>query len=202
MILRPATRLAHSRVLGLLLLVVLSLWGCSTTEPGDGIGEDATPDAADDVGDLGIDSDAAIDSGPDVPVEPEFVLGINQVFETSPSSFTPLNDNDTVPIVLGPQASNMVVLAFKTRGIFDRDTKVRVEGSMTINGNLEGTLELIGQDLLPGIDGYSCYYNFFLAIQPVDVPTGEPATIDFVVEDEATGHIEMHTRSVIVGEQQ
>lgn len=118
-------------------------------------------------------------SGP--ALEPYFALGTNIAGEATPDSFTELNPGDDLAVVYGAQGLWMVVLAFRTRDMF--------EGRLTLIARI-GTAEqdlgqfgIAKQDLIDGADGFDYYYNFFLVVDDATIE-GETGFIEFSLEDD------------------
>lgn len=141
----------------------------------------------------GVAPDAA--EPEDVPqVDPEFVLGVNKTGENKPAFFTDLPDEGELNIEFGPQGLWMVVLAFKTRGIFASDAKLLMNGRVDVGGIPQGELALAKQKLVPGGDGWDYYYNFFLVVNDETV-AGSEGLVTFSVEDDE-GHKVDEVRTV------
>ena len=184
-----------SRSLLLALLIGLATLGCdsggdtpsdtpdaSTTgeegeEGGDDVGLDPTPDASDD----------------DVEeVEPPFILGVNITGQSIPASFTELPEGDELLVEYGPQGLWMVVLAFKTKDLFEG--LLLIKAAVESEGILQGEFTMTGQQLLPGPGGYAYFYNFFLVVSDPNV-AGSPGVVTLSVTD-ATGFTHEEVRNV------
>ncbi len=125
------------------------------------------------------DTAAAVDAGP----SEVFVFGNNVTGKSTPNFFIPIAEGAELNVELGPQGLWMVVLAFKTKGMFKPPLKLG--GKVMMAGKNLGELKLAKQKLLNGGDGFEYYYNFFLVVAPEGV-AGKKATIEFDIED-ATG---------------
>lgn len=154
---------------------------------------DAAPDG---VGDTGGDA-LPEDTGPDEVL----ILGINETGYNHPGSFSDLPEDSELHIELGSQGLWMVVLAFKTRGIFHG--KVVVSGEVKVDGENEGALILAKQKLSPGGDGFHYYYNFFLVILDPSVGGKEALVTLKVMDDQNHDHmVEILRHVTLTGGQQ
>lgn len=171
-----------------LLCVALLLVGCA---PNDASSPDAELDAAQ-RSDSGSD---ATDSEAGGTGAGELQIGTNPAYEAMPQSFTPMSDGAEVPITFGVQGSWMVVLAFRTRDMFEG--QFDVVGEITIDGVQAGRLWLELQETFPGGDGWDYYYNFFLAIDH-EPARGTPTHILVRVTDEE-GATAQREHDVLIG---
>jgi len=149
--------------------------------------------ALEDIADIsGVDADThseSADAGGDTPstgdaeeTDPSFVLGVNITGQSTPSSFNALPEGEDLLVEYGPQGLWMVVLAFKTKGLFE--VPLLIKASVESQGMLQGEFTMTGQELLPGPDGYAYFYNFFLVVSDPEV-AGSPGIISFSVTDAA-----------------
>ncbi len=169
----------------LLLIAALALAGCDSDAgaaltDADAIasetGEDATLPAPD-----------GADASPEADVEegdPPFVLGVNITGQSIPGSFSELPEGDELLVEYGPQGLWMVVLAFKTKDLFDG--LLLIKAAVESEGMLQGEFTMTGQELLPGPGGYGYFYNFFLVVSDPHV-AGSPGVITLSVTD-GTGY--------------
>jgi hypothetical protein len=111
----------------------------------------------------------------------EFTLGVNVTGKNQPQFFSPLADDEGLEIEYGPQGLWMVVLAFKTQGLLNG--QLFIDGEIFVGDTLLGRLTLAKQQLSPGGDGYSYYYNYYLVVDD-ETTAGETATLHFYVLDE------------------
>lgn len=147
------------------------------------------------------DSDAGSDSGADIAevvVEGEFVIGFNLTGTNTPADYTALATGESLNIEYGPQGLWMVVLAFKTRNIFDPKAKLTMTAScITEDGNLRGELALAKQTPLAGGDGWYYYYNLFLVVDEVGA-AGKTAAVNWTVQDPESGASSNETVEVVL----
>ena len=137
--------------------------------------EDTHSDSADSAEDTPSTSDVG-------EADPSFVLGVNITGQSTPSSFSALPEGEELLVEYGPQGLWMVVLAFKTKGLFE--VPLLIKAAVESQGMLQGEFTMTGQELLPGPDGYAYFYNFFLVVSDPDV-AGSPGVISFSVTDAA-----------------
>jgi hypothetical protein len=189
--------------LALALLCAL-LAGCDDSTPPEPTPSDTSDDVvlcpeADDCG-LGQDTTAPEDVAPgpeDVAVpEPLFELGTNITGANTPDSFSPLIDGDSLNIELGFQGLWMIVLAFRTREIFEG--KLTIIARVTVGDEQQGELGLAKQKLIPGGNDLDYYYNLFLVVMEPSV-TGSTATIKVTVEDSHGAFIEENRLIQLIG---
>jgi hypothetical protein len=136
----------------------------------------------------GEDSDSA-DSAEDTPStsdveeeDPSFVLGVNITGQSIPGSFSELPEGDELLVEYGPQGLWMVVLAFKTKDLFDG--LLLIKAAVESEGMLQGEFTMTGQEIIPGPGGYGYFYNFFLVVSDPEV-AGSPGVVSFSVTDTA-----------------
>lgn len=136
-----------------------------------------------DAGDVIASDTVASDTGMSVDtVTPgEFVLGTNVVGANDPTSFSALSEGDALEVQIGFQNLWMVVLAFKTRDMFEGELFLSAE--LTVGEASQGTLSLAGQKPTAGPGGWFYYYNFFLVVDDPGVG-GQPGQIHFVAHDD------------------
>jgi hypothetical protein len=186
-----------SRRLLLTFLVGLATLGCDS-------GGDPSPDTPDssttgEEGKEGVD-DVGPDPAPDArsddadveDAEPPFVLGVNITGQSIPGSFTELPEGDELLVEFGPQGLWMVVLAFKTKDLFEG--LLLIKAAVESEGVLQGEFTMTGQQLLPGPGGYAYFYNFFLVVSDPNV-AGYPGLVTLAVTD-ATGYTHEEVRNV------
>lgn len=129
---------------------------------------------------IAADTDMSVDA-----VTPgEFVLGTNVVGANDPTSFSALSEGDALEVQIGFQGLWMVVLAFKTRDMFDGELFLSAE--LMVGEASQGTLSLAGQKPTAGPGGWFYYYNFFLVVNDPGVG-GQPGQIHFEAHDDQ-GH--------------
>ena len=104
-----------------------------------------------------------------------FEPGWNVVSENTPDSVTLLDDGEEIPFVFGVQGSWMVVLAFRTRDLFEEPFDIQAE--ITLDGVDAGDIWLADQETFPGGDGWNYYYNLFLPIDDQPPERGTPVGI-------------------------
>ena len=165
--------------------LVLGACGGATTGPVADAAADTT--SADGLGD-----DAT--AGDTTPATGEFELGTNVIGANDPTSFTALGEGDQLEVQLGFQGLWMVVLAFRTRDLFDGQLVLSAE--LTAGGASQGTLSLAEQRLTAGGDGWLYYYNFFLVVNDPSV-AGQVGSVHFVARDDA-GHAHDLVRGVML----
>lgn len=191
------------RALALALLCAL-LAGCDDSTPPEPTPSDTSDDAvlcpeADDCG-PGQDTTAPEDVAPgpeDVAVpEPLFELGTNATGANTPDSFIPLIEGDALNVELGFQGLWMVVLAFRTREIFEG--KLTIIARITVGDEQQGELGLAKQKLIPGGDDVGYYYNLFLVVMEPSV-AGSTATVKVTVEDAHGAFIEENLEVQLIG---
>ena len=124
--------------------------------------------------------------------EPLFDFGVNVTGTNTPEYFAPLAHGDELGIELGFQGLWMVVLAFRTRGIFTG--QLTIITSIHVADEKQGELGLARQKLIPGGDGLGYYYNLFLVVKDPAV-AGQHAEVTLDVTDE-DGHEIFETRAV------
>jgi len=150
---------------------------------GDSHNSDSTASSAD-ADEKDVDSHNS--TGP-APAGPVFEIGTNLTGANTPDSFALLHDGDELEVELGFQGLWMVVLAFRTRDIF--------QGTLTIitrikaDGVTQGELGMGKQKLHPGGNDLDYYYNLFLVVLDPSVG-GLPAQITLSVTDEAGTEVE------------
>jgi len=170
------------------LLLGLTLFACDASTI-------ATPDAdAVQPADVDVSTDVQPDVGPqedsdagDEPPGPLFELGTNVTGANTPDSFSPLIDGDELYIELGFQGLWMVVLAFRTRGIFPG--KVTIITRISADDVVQGELGLAKQTLHAGGAGLDYYYNLFLVVMEPSV-AGSTGTITLEVYDDEDHRVE------------
>ncbi len=192
------------RPLTLPLWVALLAFGCGGEAGSDGATNDA--EAADGAraaidGGGGTDStdDAdgatASDAGPVVAcATPKFELGSNETGKATPKDFVPISDGGKMEVVKGPQGLWMVVLAFRTCGLYTPPLVLRARIE-TADKAAQGKLDVAKQKLNPSGDGLQYYYNFWLVVDKPEAADGKQAAIDFTVED-AKGKVGKHSLQV------
>lgn len=161
----------------------------------------STADTTEVVGDSGTSpsEDAAGDAGPSSWTVPTFELGTNEQGKATPKDFVPLLAGDTLPVVVGPQGLSMVVLAFRTCGLYEPPLLLRARIA-TDDDAASGALDIARQKLNPAPDGLSYYYNFWLVVENPDKAGGKFANIVLDVED-AKGVTGSHTLRVALQNQ-
>ena len=182
----------------LLLLGALLLAGCDSDAGGPAFegadaastesGEDAvqsTPDAEESLLDADVEGS-----------DPPFVLGVNITGQSVPNSFSELPEGNELLVEYGPQGLWMVVLAFKTKGLFEEP--LLIKASVESQGMLQGEFTMTGQELLPGPGGYAYFYNFFLVVSDPQV-AGSPGIITLSVTDDAGYSLEVVRSVALVG---
>lgn len=131
--------------------------------------------------DLPVDSTTP-DVGPTSWTVPTFELGTNEQGKATPKDFVPLLTGDTLPVVVGPQGLSMVVLAFRTCGLYEPPLLLRARIA-TEDDAASGALDIARQKLNPAPDGLSYYYNFWLVVENPEKAGGKFADIVLDVED-------------------
>ncbi len=146
-------------------------------------GTDGTYDAA------GGDSPEA-DAGPAADTEdpdaPLFVLGVNETAKVAPQYFSELPEGEELLIEYGPQGLWMVVLAFKTRNIFE--PPLQIIAKVDVGGVEQGLLGLGKQKLQIGGDGFDYFYNLYLVVDDPTV-TGQAGLVTIEVTDDHGGAV-------------
>ena len=142
------------------------------------------------------DDGPAPDDIPEPVVEPVFELGTNVTGANTPDSFTPLVDGDALNIELGFQGLWMVVLAFRTRDMFQG--KVTIIARIRVDDELQGEIGLAKQTLIAGGNGLDYYYNLFLVVMEPSV-AGSPAEIEFSAQDQHDARIEQNIQVQLTG---
>lgn len=171
-----------------ILLLAIALVSCSGDD-----GPEPTREVSNNVADVGVE-----DTSSDTNEEGEFEVGVNEVFQNTPDSYTTIMDGVEVPLNYGVQGSWMVVLAFRSKNLIRGTFDIRAD--ITIDGVESGDIWLEFQETFPGGDGWDYYYNLFLAIDQNDPPArGTPATIHVLVED-SRGNVGEETYDVFIGE--
>jgi len=159
-------------------------------------GEAATPAVELDAAESDIEAEADVswvpdDASPDIAsieaggsswTVPTFELGTNEQGKATPKDFVPLLTGDTLPVVLGPQGLSMVVLAFRTCGLYAPPLLLRARIA-TDDDAASGALDIARQKLNPAPDGLSYYYNFWLVVENPERAGGKMADIILDVED-------------------
>lgn len=123
-------------------------------------------------------------SGPDaepVPTGPVFEIGTNVTGANTPDSFSPLHNGDELVVELGFQGLWMVVLAFRTRNIFQGDLTIITR--IYIDEEPLGELGMGKQKLHPGGNDLDYYYNLFLVVMD-PTSAGASADITLLVTDD------------------
>lgn len=143
--------------------------------------------------------DATVDVGPSSWTVPTFELGTNEQGKATPKDFVPLLAGDTLPVVVGPQGLSMVVLAFRTCGLYEPPLLLRARIA-TDDEAASGALDIARQKLNPAPDGLSYYYNFWLVVENPEKAGGKFADIVLDVED-AKGVTGSHTLRVALENQ-
>ena len=113
--------------------------------------------------------------------EPFFEFGTNVTGANTPDSFSPLVNGDELNVELGFQGLWMVVLAFRTRDIFQG--KVTIIARITVDDEPQGEIGLAKQKLIPGGNDVDYYYNLFLVVMDPQV-SGSEALIKLTVQDD------------------
>ena len=150
------------------LLIVGLTTGCDgAIDPSlDGVaGRDAdtashTSDSGGSGGDSTTSSDAVAPRSQDVAdtdLGPIFQVGTNVTGANTPDSFSQLDDGDELYIELGFQGLWMVVLAFRTRDVFEGD--ITIITRIYVDDVVQGELGLAKQKLHPGGNNLDYYYN-------------------------------------------
>ena len=186
----------------ILLAGALLLAGCDSDAGGAALadadtasaesGEDAIQPAPD-AGEPLSDGEAADDAE---ATDPPFVLGVNITGQSVPNSFSELPEGSDLLVEYGPQGLWMVVLAFKTKGLFEEP--LLIKASVESQEMLQGEFTMTGQELLPGPGGYAYFYNFFLVVSDPHV-AGSPGVITLSVTDAAGYSLEVVRNVALVG---
>jgi len=182
--------------------LLVAVTGCGTdqaasTTDANGLASDAGA-VPSDAGAVALDADAVDVNTP----QPSFELGTNVTGKNTRKYYSAVPENGKMNVELGPQGLWMVVLAFKTRGMFK--PPLYLSGTITVDNNdSAGTLALKKQKTILSDDGFDYYYNFWLVVKndklplpsaPADV-AGKTATIVLEVTD-ADGKKHVETRKV------
>lgn len=139
--------------------------------------------------------DAAADAGPtEDPDAPVFVLGINETAKVGAEYFSELVDGGELVIEYGPQGLWMVVLAFKTRNVFE--PPLQIIAKVEVGGVEQGLLGLGKQKLQYGGDGFDYFYNLYLVVDDPTV-TGQAGLVSVEVTDDHGGSV-VEQRSVLL----
>ncbi len=113
---------------------------------------------------------------------PTLELGTNEQGKATPKDFVPVADEAVLDVVKGPQGLWMVVLAFRTCGLYTQPLLLRARIE-TDDKAASGTLDVAKQKLNPAPDGLQYYYNFWLVVQNPELSDGKMATITLKIED-------------------
>ena len=134
--------ISASRVL---LVAALTLAGCDSDAGGSLANADVTTsETGEDAPSPAID---AADASPEADVEegdPPFVLGVNITGQSIPGSFSELPEGAELLVEYGPQGLWMVVLAFKTKDLFDG--VLLIKAAVESEGMLQGEFTMTGQE--------------------------------------------------------
>ena len=174
------------------LTLCLLLFACEATAPPaqdaqdaqDAVNDTATCSAGDECDpaqDVLRSDDVAQPAEDIVPPEPFFEVGTNVTGANTPDSFSPLVNGDELNIELGFQGLWMVVLAFRTRDLFQG--KVTIIARITVDDEPQGEIGLAKQKLIPGGNDVDYYYNLFLVVMDPQV-SGSEALIKLTVQDD------------------
>ncbi|MGB0590849.1 MAG: hypothetical protein ACPGU1_14305 [Myxococcota bacterium] len=171
------------------LTLCLLLFACEAAAPPaqdiqNAVDDVATCSAGDECGpaqDALTPDDAAQPAEDIVAPEPFFEAGTNVTGANTPDSFSPLVNGDELNIELGFQGLWMVVLAFRTRDIFQG--KVTIVARITVDEEPQGEIGLAKQKLIPGGNDVDYYYNLFLVVMDPQV-SGSEALIKLTVQDD------------------
>ena len=178
-----------------LLLIIGALLCCtgnpSPVEPDIGAGPEARlPSDTIDMPDVGLDI------GPEVaPPERLFELGVNETGKNTAEFYSNLGEGDELNIEYGPQGLWMVVLAFRTKGIWNSGEELRITAGCWVGDTNIGELILAKQRLLPGPEGWSYYYNLFVVVDEVGA-AGNDARITLEVTSSSLPEPELLERTV------
>lgn len=122
---------------------------------------------------------------------PTFELGTNLEGKATPKDFVAWSEGQVAEVVKGPQGLWMVVVAFRTCGMYE--PPLLLDASVaTLDGSAKGTLKIGKQKLIPGGDGLAYYYNFWLVVQDPENAAGKQADLTLGVTD-ANGKTGTHT---------
>lgn len=186
-------------------LLALPTLGCGA-ETGGEAGEDATTTtdvgAADVAG--GVDGAAGGDVGTTDAgsmttwTTPTFELGTNLEGKATPKDYVGWQDGQVAEVVKGPQGLWMVVVAFRTCGLYA--PPLLLDASIaTTDGSAKGKLKIGKQKLIPGGDGLDYYYNFWLVVENPENAGGKTADLKLSVVDAAGKTGEHEIRLNLVG---
>lgn len=125
---------------------------------------------------------------------PVLELGTNEQGKATPKDFVPVADNAVLDVVKGPQGLWMVVLAFRTCGLYTQPLLLRAKIE-TDDKAAGGTLDVAKQKLNPAPDGLQYYYNFWLVVQNPELSDDKMATVTLKIED-SKGKVGEHTLRV------
>ena len=123
-------------------------------------------------------------------------MGTNVTGANTPDSFSLLVDGDELNIELGFQGLWMIVLAFRTRDLFQG--QITIITRIWVDDDMQGELGLAKQTLHPGGEGLDYYYNLFLVVMDPTV-AGEMGTIKVTVSDEYGAEIERSLDVQLIG---
>ena len=115
---------------------------------------------------------------------PTFELGSNETGKATPKDFAAIAEGGAMEVVKGPQGLWMVVLAFRTCGLYTPPLVLRARIA-TLDQAAQGKLDVAKQKLNPSGDGLQYYYNFWLVVDKPEAADGKQARIDFTIEDAA-----------------
>jgi hypothetical protein len=190
--------------LAAIALLAVAALGCGTTEACAN-GERGCVDANDDNGNAkdadgtaNSDGNSGDGSSGVTWTTPTFELGTNLEAKAVPSAFVALKDGAPLAVTKGPQGLWMVVLAFRTCGLYVPPLVLRARVE-TDDKAAFGKVDIGKQKLQPGPDGLSYYYNFWLVVENPAEAGGKNADVTLTIED-AAGHTGTHKlRAALTG---
>ncbi len=169
---------------------------------------DADPDAGADAGGkdaAGSPDEGGADGMADAPAgdadagpkpDPYFALGSNVTGEATPASFHELHDGDELAIEYGAQGLWMVVLAFRTRDLFEG--RLTLIARISVGDDELGQFGIAKQETVDGGDGFDYYYNFFLVVDDETV-TGQVGHIELSIKDDVGTEFETTLDVLLTG---
>jgi|GEM_PF-1330376 len=163
--------------------------GCTPEEPAATPDAVVAPDQTSVVDTVTSDATTTMDTaGPEDTVAPpqEFEIGVNVTGRNTAEYYTALPEGGDLTIEYGPQGLWMVVLAFRTRGIWQGNEELFITASCWIGDENRGELTLAKQRMLLGPDGWWYYYNLFLVVDEVGA-SGNDGRIELSVSNGEMG---------------
>lgn len=128
------------------------------------------------------ESDGSPDAGTGTCPAPRLQLGTTRQSKATPEAFVPTLPESEIDVLRGPQALWMVVVAFRTCGLYTAPLKLEARVA-TDDGASSGKADLKNQKLLPGGDGMSYYYNLWLVVQNPTLSDGKKGELTMTVTD-------------------